>query len=472
MNRFRSFLLITVFLLLGGVAQAAVTTVTPGTGTLNAAIAGASSGDTLLLQAGDYIVDTDATIAAGLTIRAIGADTQPRVIIASSAVQIIVGTPERVVMQGLNFVDTSLSATPDITDNVPGVVPGNLQLLQNRFEGASVSLNDMRELLVVGNVFTNHGNLLSRLDVFNTTTSNGWERAVVAGNRFVAEGFLSAGALDLGTLRGGQLLGNYFECLTFSTGTSDCFSVDGADVVGNTFTSRVTNDASITHLTVQGSPEHANAAPLVANNLFQFSADGAYTDEVFQLRAIEVLLDSSQGLPVIRNNVVDYGDVVTTSADGAQAAAITLIDEASIQGNIIVNGAAANHPALFFNTAAIEANSTVTNNLCFQNLTNCGAANGNLAVDPQFANLTSYDLAGASPAINAGPGGDALSDIDLTANDMGVQGGPLPLSQFTAQLDTASSNSTQPYVYPLDIRDKAFAPGAVGIRFLSVARQR
>lgn len=468
--------LISPLLCLFATSVQAVTTFVPaGTGTLEAAITAAASGDTLVLE-GTYVLAGDAIVDKGLIIRADRRTPLPIVRSDSSADSIIIQTPEPVTFQGISFQDNAGSGTALLTDNVPSNGVSEVNLVDNTFEGFSISFNDIGVLHIVANHFLPRGLDVPQLNVFSPPVVNGFRRALVAGNIFTstaadAADVPIAATLNYGTIRGGSFIGNYILCSTESTGTSVCFTLDGADAIGNEFFTAVNREnIDVTHFRVFGNPSSGNAAPIIANNLFRFAPSGGLDNETADgMIAVEVVSSGAQGLLTLRNNVVDYTAFNTGAVANLDAAAFSLKDEALIEGNIINRGSDADHPALFFQTPSIQANSIVRFNTCYLNATDCGTDNGNLIGDPNFGGGNFLPNAG-SPAIDAGPPATRLFDLDLTRNDQGIHGGPLPFQQLSDQIDQQINGSTAAIGYPIFVRNQGQAAGGVGVEFVGISR--
>lgn len=132
----------------------------------------------------------------------------------------------------------------------------------------------------------------------------------------------------------------------------------------------------------------------------------------------------------VMNNVV-YGEGDQENVDSAIYA-----DNSLIANNIVMN----------WPGRAIAGNglSNVRHNLCFQNETDCGTEQGNLDSDPRFVDTGDFRLADDSPAIDAGLPMTRYRDLDGSATDLGIHGGPW----FIEQYDVLRTESG-PKVYPL-----------------------
>lgn len=147
---------------------------------------------------------------------------------------------------------------------------------------------------------------------------------------------------------------------------------------------------------------------------------------------VEIVGEFGGDLTVVENALVLGG----ITADGAElelrnsivlGGALALGDgvDGIIEGNIFGNGPCA--------VTGSTAGWTVRNNNFWDSVDpHCGSAadfvgtNDNIAADPLFVDVVAQDvhLSVGSPSIDTGPVGAEFLDVDGSANDMGVYGGP------------------------------------------------
>jgi hypothetical protein len=394
-------------------AQADVTTVTPGTGTLAQAVAEAESGDTLLLPDGSYLGDV--TIDKSLTIRAF---SRAAVAHVSGGAFIIGGAGIDVTLQGLTF-DTVLDVD----------AAASVAVLENRFlANRDLSLGDYQSaqgdgaLVVIGNHFETGGDIRDiRVD-----------EAYIAGNRLI-QGSITADA--------------------------------GASIwiVGNDVAMESNNTVYL-----QGQGE----ARIIGNRVYASSNTGgpnaiATTHPIALISGNVVILerkdDTGYGLKGIiasGNATVANNTVYSKNYNNNNRNAIT-IGSGRVTGNIIYR----------FNGTPIDSGTGLRHhNLCVQTFAVCGAeADGNVGADPQFVDFEDFRLAEGSPAIDAGPEDAYFADIDRSRNDIGAHGGPWSIGHYDAQRDP---DRVAPYVFPLFKANAGINDGEMHIRALGAARLR
>jgi hypothetical protein len=468
------FILITCF---GTAVHAAVTNVPPGEGTLRNAIAAAADGDTLILSSGIYTFDNGSIFIEdkSLTIRALGASTDPiiRYIGFGRSGLEISGVEQdiQVALQGLVF-DSCNSQSPL---KVVAEQRTSLVLLENDFRETDIDATDVSQFIAIGNRFNENtgpdciSGSFSSINALVNPDETEEQESIFAGN-VIAETIIGSIFSNV------HVLGNRFSCQV-ATIDRKCATTSVGDVIGNHFGYAVDREAR-NMVTLQldiGSGVSAPVVSIVANNVFDHSVtatnqQGNQQGEPVDFGGVTSVQVEGSDFE-LRNNVFDYSGVQAQATAAEDVPVLDVRAAIEMRGNIIHQSVSAGGPrqvAIAYASPAIASDSVFANNLCFESGTTCGTSNGNLDVDPQFAEFTNFTLGAASPAINAGPIDATLSDIDLSRNDMGVHGGPLPYQQFIDQIN----NSNEPYTYPLLVRDKAFTQDGVGVHFFSAARMR
>lgn len=428
-------------LMLSPFASAVETVVTPGVGTLETAIAAATDGDVLLLQTGTYrksgTVCSHLVVDKSVTIRAISKAANP--IIASispggCSIGVQIATAKSVTIQGVQL-DDGYFACNDAT---------SVRLLENLFNIVSSTSAifgcNTDELVMVGNTVT-VPTPTSWRSMNNSTVGT----AYIAGNTFV-NGVMEIDGDSIWVV-GNKL--NY----SVSGGISAVIDVDAtthASVIGNrigTPPGVPFNDNSDFWTAIR-----AEGNVLVASNLIAPVVTSAYG-----IRG--VYKGGAAGSAQVLNNVYYRTDAAPDTQDVADA--IEIAGPGLIAGNIVIG-----HQS----TASINATTaSVMNNICFNNVTDCGTADGNLTSDPQFVDTVDFQLGATSPGIDAGPSDYQYADLDRTQNDIGAYGGPWELGQYDAQ---RNSSLVAPYVYPLFDTNSAINDGKLHVRSLGVARLR
>ena len=399
---------------------AADISVPPGDGTLAAAIAGASDGDTLLLAEGSYT--GVATVNKSLAIRAESRAVHPVMI----GVLTIAGEGIRVTMQGLTF-----SNSPVLNQAAA------IRLLENSWVNCS-------------------------LDGTAYKTAEGDGSLIVIGNRFTGGGITNINSE--GTYIGGSvILGGSILVSASSWIVGNEISVNSSNrledvnaiyalgavshIIGNRLFCESANDACVRLSTASG---------LVANNLIVVRTKSAWNTSYFQSG---IWSDSTDAM--IFNNLI--------RGQGEYARRSPAIYSGSPGGFVVGNIVIDYKQATDYLPIGAPEFATVANNLCFNNTASCPDGNGNLTVDPQFADLIDYRLSPTSPAIDAGPPDYPLADLDRTRNDMGIHGGPWSIGQFDAQRDPYT---LAPYVYPKFEGISAVQGGEIAVKAIGVARLR
>jgi len=412
-------------------AQAEETRVSPGVGTLAAAITAAAPGDTLVLEEGGYT--GDATVNKSLVIRA-----RARAVIAMLDLTLTVTAPDaEVTLQGLSF-GRSLVLTQ----------AQSVRILENTFVGgADIESAEYKTADGDGTLYVIGNRLLAGSSINKTAADN----AYIAGN-FVENGRIVIGA-------SAWVVGND---VTF-VGTSCCsnsvsrsaITVDGvagtaARVLGNR--ARCFSGANCYGIGLNGV-----ALSIVAGNLIESEAVSALGSGILLV---------GTGNHEIRNNTI-YAD--TDPISGILGIGFT--GSATIVGNII-RGRYTDSVKAITGAGVLRP----TQNVCysarqtsFRSATAgaCQTSYGNHWQDPKLQDLVDFRPAADSPAIDAGPEDFAYADLDRTRNDIGAYGGPWAIGQYDAQRDPTNFG---PYVYPLF--KGGVAGGELEIEAIGVARLR
>jgi hypothetical protein len=439
--------------LAASVANAAIITVNPGNGTLQAAIDSASSGDVLELVDGVYSnSNTSYEVVSGkhLTLRA-RVGTVPQI-----AASIRLQSAHRLLLQGLSF-----ESSYNVTDFNGG--NSTLILLQNTFR------KDIRcygvKCIVIGNRFdaaTTEG--VESIIGGSSTTD-----VIFAGNEMLQRTYPYSGQSRFFVFNAAtvHILGNHFNM--DSGGWYSTYPVlvgrGFATILGNRFTTSVDTGGINSNIRSPSILRIENAAALIRNNVFTLeSADSVSGYPISSLRAID--LTAVGGDVRIHNNVIDFRNVnLGAQVNTAEGAIAIRRHVESASGNVFRG---LQHAAVNVD-AGIQA--TIADNLCYQIAGTCPGT-GAITANPLFVNATAndYHLQAGSPAIDAGPQSPLLLDIDGTRNDIGVYGGPFDLDQFDVQ---RGIGSTQPYVYPLfDANRSIDGNGNLQIRLIGVARNQ
>ena len=415
--------LLTVILILGyvGTVSAAEIIVAPGDGTLAAAIASASDGDTLILQDGGYYGAV--IVNKSLIIRPINRATNA--IIGGDVT--IAGSGIQVTLQGLKF-----SAAVMFLQTA-----ASIRLLEN--EWLSGDVNGL-----------------------NYRSSEGDGSLVIVGNRFASGSDISNIYIDGAYIAGNVLFGGRISTASYVwivgneiiTTAAPAINSGGSGATAYVLANRVRcNDQNTANCIDISAPSAFVAGNVVEVNdtfddIYTYTQNGIYADGTGE---IAILNNVIRGMPEFMNRR-GSGIVVTTPSS-------------RVVGNIIID-------YISFTDLPINVTSTiaeVTHNLCWNNSGTCPEGEGNLDADPQFIDLMDYLLGPTSPAIDAGPLDFNLADLDRTRNDMGVHGGPWSISQYDVQRDP---NSYAPYTYPLLKINSMLRGGILEYRALGVSRLR
>jgi hypothetical protein len=397
--------------LLSPAVWAAEVPVSPGDGTLAAAVAGASSGDTLVLRDGTYTGDV--TVDKSLTVR----PTNRGTIAVMVGTLSLTGDGIRVTVQGLKFTQNLIlnqAAAVRVLEN--DFAAGNI-LLYGKIGSGSADLDAAPAVVIVGNKLAS--GLIQEVNRYGSGAF------YIAGNRLIA------GMIYVYT--SAWIVGN------------DVRGSNGFCIFGQGSWMRILANRVRQGYFYGSGIEASSPYTLIAGNVIEMDA-GYYG-----------IRSGGSGYGVITNNVIRNSG----SASNASYRIYAHNSVTRVSGNIILD---------FVNSEPINAGGSfndVSNNLCYHNGADCPAGNGNLNADPKFIDLVDYRLAPNSPAINAGPADYEYADLDRTRNDMGAHGGPWSIGQYDAQ--RAATNLT-PFVYPLNILD--IVGGSLEVQALGVARFR
>lgn len=395
-------------------AWSADTYVAPGGGTLAAAIAAASPGDTLILQDGAY---SGATVTKSLTIRPFHKGTLATVSGTNLTIDAASGD---VTIQGLEL------ATTLVVNRA-----ANVNILENQLHNVDILVSNYKtsegdgKLVIVGNWLHDAGSIG---DIYS-------DNAYVAGNR-IDNG-------RIGVRAPAWLVGNVVNYSGLQNEAINVATGGSVQIIGN----RIFCYLNANH--VYGIRISSSSSVLIAGNIVFVGSSypSAYTSVwiygIYAESAVFALV-SNNVIRVASANTANYG--VGISAYG------------QIQGNIVN----------WFNYQGISG-SGVDYNLCTGSSTpTCGAHA--LKSDPKFIDAVDFKLAADSPAIDAGPDSPLRADTDRTRNDMGAYGGPWPISVYDAQRD---AGYTGPYVYPLFDASRSIQDlSTLQVRALAIARFR
>jgi hypothetical protein len=412
--------------------------VPPGDGTLAAAVAGASAGDTLLLRDGTF--GGNVTVDKSLTLRSVNRGTMA----AITGDLTVHGSSVRVTVQGLKFSKYLV---------VNGTI-AELRVLENYFAGFGI-------------------NIYSKIGA-SSAVQDAAPAAVIVGNQFAGAHIYENNSYDSGAF---YVAGNTIS-------DSAITLRDSAWIVGNIINNP---HSSLTPILILGGSWHRILANRVLFRLINdctYDPNGKYTgiyvnsdyiliaDNVVELADFcrnqsvqRGIRSQGSGLAVIIDNVIRG---VSENPNRIGWAIDSSTSASRISGNIILDYASGNGGPITSSSASAD----ISNNLCYRNSGDCPAGNGNLNADPKFIDLLDYRLAADSPAIDAGPADYEYADLDRTRNDMGVHGGPWDIGQYDAQRNP--SNVT-PYVYPLTTAGwfpGSGTSGSLEVRALGVARLR
>jgi hypothetical protein len=397
-------------------AFAAEISVFPGDGTLAAAVASATSGDTLVLQDGTY--SGAVTVDKSLIIRPVNSGT-----FSVLTGNITVGADGiRVTLRRLRFIsDVRINQAADV------------RLLENYFSSGSIAIwgsigpaSGAPSLLIVGNTLAN-GNIEETGGLVNT--------GVYVGGNTVLSGHIRISSAT-------WIVGNEVHI----NGWSGIYATGSlARILAN----RVHFDVPTTsgYAAIQARSPYA----VIQNNIIEGKA-GNGQDSWYGI------LCTGSGYANITNNVIRDKPLGTVTTPHPLYSSSSF---SRVSGNIVTDFVNAPNPI-----DIISADSDVSHNLCFNNSGDCPAGNGNLNADPQFVDLVDYRLAPNSPAIDAGPPAYEFADLDRSRNDMGAHGGPYSIGQYDVQRDPAN---LAPFVYPLV---NSAGGGILEAQALGVARLR
>ena len=436
-------ILLSSLLMAGSSAFAATITVPPGNG-LQAAIAAAAEGDTILLESGVY-TNADAQIEMGvsLTIKAASAAASP---VIQDSLYVPQGqSVDKLTVQGIQVDE--IGAFQSTLNEV--------EILETVLVNSASEFRDLRKFTMIGSTTFCSVNK-------NPYFSISADEAVIAGNNFCVQSGSSFSSTDKGN-QSITVIGNTFTSISSSSSLSLHYWAE-AIIAGNRFTQQWAMPGE-TYAAVGESysfiRNSSNERLLVRNNIFK-------NDPTRLSGAVELLrfapLTYVENL-YFENNLVDAANAPIWVPDLGESEQAGMMEYASqtpitLQGNIFIN-----YQDNILPLPATELDAGAQYNLCYNNSTNCGTDNGNLETDPMLVN--GYKLDSSSPAVDAGPVDPMLSDLDATRNNMGPYGGSWSIDQFDAQREV----STAPYLYPVVDVAKTVANGNVQVKFVSYGRQ-
>ncbi|GMQ47911.1 hypothetical protein [Vibrio sp. 10N] len=432
-------------------AIAAEVEVEPGHLTLSRAISAAEAGDVLVLQDGIYYMSEEDTqvIDKSLTIRALNAQAAPKLIydkLWNFKVEVR-GADTDFVMQGVTVIDGYF----DVRGEVKSVA-----FLENNLTDSN---------LHVYPEYDPDGNLL-HLD-----------KLVVVGNRFV-RGYIDLAAEDLFLFAG-----NHSSFSSFRASSS--LSLSEQHVLGNSFvldynTQFHVGDTSGTHSRVIGNfinrlvSDDSNSASQVGLSPIYLYGNGVFSNNTvlaggntYQAPGTpsSITLAQFYGSFDVKNNVFHVEPIALQ--DRERISIDVRSGDAHFSNNIFVN--LPNDVA--FSGLDRANGTTLENNLCFSELDGvpCIEHAGVTVVDDLKLDSQFRPLAG-SPAINAGIDDVFYRDVDGTRSDIGIEGGPLPKSQFDAQ---RSASESAPYLYPLFEANASLSNnGELNVKAIAISKLR
>ncbi len=425
--------------------HAATTVVTPGIGTLKTAVDAAAEGDILLLQTGNYNLNANINVAVGITIRPEDNTHQPRIILNNYNI-LLNHTAGSTTLQKLEVI----GAGQVYTSNAKAI-----NILENNFTDTRLNFYNISSFCYfIGNHAQRSAGATSGFDVTLGAS------CYVAGNTFEKTHTF--------TTYSGYFIGNK---VSTSHAQNVAMNLYTAYVIGNEFirdldTNPPTYANSDYNLAVFNAPTQSGLTgkwPLISNNIFRVigalgSAPGSPIKDMVAVN----LATSSQ----LHNNIIDYAAFQWST--GGDHGMIYVGSNSTVQGNIVINGSNNGMPAITFINDTERTQSDASYNDCFNNAGNCGSTDGNISIDPDFVDFIDYVLSpGSSPAIDAGPANEHLNDLDGSRNDMGVHGGPHPISQYRNQLNPAA---TAPFVYPVFKDIQTLSGAQVEVTAIGVAR--
>ena len=399
-------------------AHADEITVSPGDGTLQAAINSAYNGDTLILQDGSY--SGTVTVNRSLTIRALNRSTTA--IITNNLD--INGSDIKVIIQGLKF-----------TGRISLTKASSVSILENEFEYNYPSNS------IVGNGFTS-----GTLYIIGNSIINGSIIYIKTQGAYIAGNTILDGSIYLDAY--GWIVGNYLSYNNSSYNST----IETGKYYGENFPAYIIGN----YIKCSGysSCIKTNNTSLISNNIVEVS-------DLTNNYGHQYGIVAKKGIVKIRNNIIRG---IPSNATRQGSALSVTAHSSQIVGNIVLNWAS-DDDACYFTSNPLE----VTNNIWYDYSGHCPLGNGNQNIDPEFQNLSSYILDPGSPAIDAGPTDNNLADLDRTRNDMGVYGGPWSKDQYDLQRDPTN---LAPFVYPMIMPDSFFHGGLFEMKALGVAKLR
>lgn len=427
-----------LFLVLGFVvpSQAAVINVSPEQGAFEAAYAQAADGDTLLLQAGSYLLNGTSAFVVdkSITISSIALDQQATI---NFSFQVSDSTASgiTVTLQGLRFLR-------DVQPSYEYASVGtDIVLLDNTFAYYSGPSLKGKRILGLGNHV-------------NASVGSYWycsELCYFGGNTFNSNKNSSNVTLsEAGVMYFvGNVVKRTWDGGSVSVDSDPLFSVSSSSASAYVYGNRFYKESAATSTAYVSAAISISGAGSVKNNIIELvHASPAAAVHLYGIKG--------NGL-TIQNNVIRYADVSTLTTTATNFLGVFNITDSVAQGNILSG---------FDGTVFVnDVGSTYQYNLCPNAEVFCG--DNAIIGDPGFVDTVDYKLASDSPAINKGQLGLSHFDLDNTRNDMGVYGGSLTIDQFDAQ---RAADFTGPYVYPMFSGSGAITEGQVAVKVISAAK--
>lgn len=383
--------------------------VQPGSNTIAAAISAASSGDTLVLQAGSFVGDV--SIDKSLTVRAISASTNSVV----EGLFEINGPGIEVTIQGLK-ISNSLSV----------VQGGAVNILQNELVVGDIDVTQYA-------TSTGAGTLV----IIGNRLNSGYIRTVNSENAYIAGNVVTNGAILVNA--SAWVIGNDI----YSSVESSILGLDAANdirIIGNRLNCAGSSCVSLA----------AGAVALVQNNIIRLRYYSFRTSS-------GVSFGGSSA--VVANNVIIGEALSGTNANYMRG---VYCGAGLLQGNIFLQ--------LLTPTVQCNTPPTISNNICHLMLNGGECTGGDyLNEDPLLVDFQDFRPLASSPVVDAGSPEVELSDLDRSRNDIGVYGGPWRIDQFDVQRDPLNF---APYVYPMFSGSSAFSGGTLDVKAVGVAKLR
>lgn len=442
MDRLIAVISLALTLLISTNVTAKTILVYPGNETLQAAIDNASSGDVLVLRAGNYHAGQSEQISVHKSLTLIPENLSQKPAIT---VPILLGGANC----SINVTLQQLTITRGIYTS-SSVCGGQANLIELTVTDSDITAGgNFNNWIIVGNRLTNakiyansngSRNLVyiaaNTIKAGSIVVSNGYEDSYIVGNKITPSDDQSerfAYYIRSTSYKNNYIIGNYIEAGINRT------------------------DGDVLAVHINGNYQ-SDYDKLVTNNVIKFVPQG--NDIGAWTSAKEIIgVKGSGGYQYINNNIIVFPDDLPELDE--ESSAIYLGSSGAAYNNIIEN----------FPGAAVYDQSNdmyeVNYNLCYQNGTNCGDDRDNLNVAPLY-NETDYTPLSGSPLIDGGFELVQYNDLDGTRNDIGVHGGPYGYAQYQAQLE----DSDKPYVFPIFGVTQPDEPNSVAVSVLAVARMK